>query len=77
MSIDTIFSAAISSLRASGQALEATQLSELYQAHQIFNSNKPITKGTLFQDLHLKKEQIGEQPVTLAELDLISSHSGG
>ncbi len=54
LSVDRIFSEAISTLRNSGKPLESQQLEQLYKAHQIFNSGKVIQKGDLFTDLKKK-----------------------
>jgi hypothetical protein len=77
MSIDSIFIEAISTLKNSGHPLESDQLSQLYKAHQIFNEGKVFQKGDLFSDLGKKEQTIGKQKVIVAELDLVSSHSGG
>jgi len=77
MSIDRIFVEAIGDLRNSGKPLEAQQLEQLFKQHQIFNNGKVVQKGDLFQDLDKKKQTVGEQVISLAELDLISSHRGG
>jgi len=77
MSADRIFSDAISTLRNSGKPFEATQLEELYSSHDIFNSGKIIQKGDLFKDFDMKAQVVGNQEVQVAELDLVTSHSGG
>jgi hypothetical protein len=77
MSIDRIFTEAISTLKNSGKPLESQQLDQLYKAHQIFNEGKVIQKGDLFSDLGKKEQSVGAQKVIVAELDLVSSHSGG
>lgn len=77
MSIDRIFSEAISTLRNTGRPLESQQLEQLYKQHSIFNNGKVIGKGDLFKDLSQKQQSVGEQTVVVAELDLVTSHSGG
>ena len=77
MSVDRIFTEAINTLRNTGRPLESQQLSQLYERHQIFNAGKTIQKGDLFSDLSRKNQVVGEQEVTVAELDLVTSHSGG
>ena len=77
MSIDSVFTEAINTLRNNGKPLESQQLDQLYKAHQIFNEGKVIQKGDLFSDLGKKEQLIGTQKVLVAELDLVSSHSGG
>ena len=77
MSVDRIFSEAISSLQNTGKPLESQQLEELYKEHQIFNKGKLVTKGDLFRGLQRDTQDVGDQIVEIAELDLIISHSGG
>jgi hypothetical protein len=77
MSIDRIFTEAINTLANTGRALESQQLEQLYKQHQIFNNGRVIQKGDLFRDLGTKIQQVGEQRVSVAELDLVTSHSGG
>jgi len=77
MTISRIFSEAISTLRNTGRPLESDQLHQLFEHHQIFNSGKTVQKGELFRDLSATSQNINEQNVTMVELDLISSHSGG
>ena len=77
MSIDRIFSEAIQTLNNTGRPLESQQLQQLYDKHQIFNSGKTIQKGDLFKDLTQSSQTIGAQNVIVAELDLVTSHSGG
>jgi len=77
MSISRIFSEAISTLRNTGRPLESDQLNQLYEHHQIFNSGKTVQKGDLFKDLSKSSQTVNEQNVTMVELDLVSSHSGG
>ena len=72
-----IFLEAISTLRNTGRPLESDQLNQLFQHHQIFNSGKTVQKGELFKDLSTTRQSINEQNVTMVELDLVSSHSGG
>ncbi len=77
MSISRIFSEAISTLRNTGRPLESDQLNQLYEHHQIFNSGNTVQKGDLFKDLSKSSQTVNEQNVTMVELDLVSSHSGG
>ena len=77
MSIDRIFMEAISTLRNSGKPLESQQLEQLYKQHQIFNNGKVVQKGDIFAELQKKSQNVGQQQVIVAELDLVSSHSGG
>lgn len=77
MTISRIFSEAISTLRNTGRPLESDQLNQLFQHHQIFNNGKTVQKGELFRDLSITKQSVNEQNVSMVELDLISSHSGG
>jgi hypothetical protein len=77
MTISRIFSEAIFTLRNTGRPLESDQLDQLFQHHQIFNSGKTVQKGELFKDLSATSQSINEQNVTMVELDLVSSHSGG
>ncbi len=77
MTVSRIFSEAISTLRNTGRPLESDQLNQLFEHHQIFNSGKTVEKGELFKDLSTTKQSINEQNITMVELDLVSSHSGG
>jgi DNA-binding MurR/RpiR family transcriptional regulator len=77
LSVDRIFSEAISALSNTGRPLESQQLEQLYKQHQIFCDGKLIQKGDLFKDLKQKAQTVGDQSVTVAELDLVTSHSGG
>ena len=77
MSVDRIFSEAISTLKNTGRPLESQQLENLYKQHQIFNNGSLIQKGQIFSDLSKKDQTVGNQVVQLAELDLVTSHSGG
>lgn len=77
MSVDRIFLEAISTLRNGGKPLEAQQLEQLMQQHQIFNNGKVVQKGDLFKDLEKKQQTVGNQAIQVAELDLVSSHHGG
>ena len=77
MSIDRIFNEAIDTLKNTGRPLESQQLEQLYQNHQIFNSGQNIKKGDLFKDLSQHMQSIGDNQVTVAEIDLVTSHSGG
>jgi len=77
MSVDRIFAEAISNLINTGRPLESQQLEQLYKQHQLFNFGKVIQKGDLFSDLERKAQQVGDQVVQVAELDLITSHTGG
>lgn len=77
MSVDRIFNDAINTLRTTGRPLESQQLTQLYERHQIFNAGKTIQKGDQFKDLSRKNQMVGDQEVMVAELDLVTSHSGG
>jgi hypothetical protein len=77
MSVDRIFNEAINTLRNTGRPLESQQLAQLYERHSIFNSGKSVQKGDLFKDLSRKNQVVGDQEVMVAELDLVTSHSGG
>jgi len=77
MSIDRIFTDAIATLHNEGKPLESQQLAQLYKEHQIFNNGKVIQKGDIFVELDKKVQHVGDNKVIVAELDLISSHSGG
>jgi hypothetical protein len=77
MSLDRIFGEAVTTLTNLGQPLEAQQLDQLYHSHQLFSNGKVIQKGDLFRDLSTKIQQVGDQHVHVAELDLVTSHSGG
>ncbi len=77
ISIDRIFTEAIDTLKNTGRPLEGQQLEQLYNQHQIFNSGKTIQKGDLFSNLSQSIQNVGEQKVVVAELDLVTSHSGG
>lgn len=76
-SIDTIASLAIQQLNAQGKPLEAQQLEQLFDTHQIFNGNQVQGKGTLFDALAKTRTMVGEQPIELAEINLLTSHAGG
>jgi len=77
MSLDRVFTEAISTLRNSGKPLESQQLDQLYKQHQIFNNGKVVQKGDLVKALDRKIQIVGESKVAVIELDLVSSHSGG
>jgi len=77
MSVDTIFAEVVSSLNNTGRPLESQQLEQLYRQHQLFNFGKVVQKGDLFKDLEQKVQQVGDQKVMVAELDLVTSHTGG
>jgi len=77
MTISRIFSEAISTLRNTGRPLESDQLNQLFEHHQIFNSGKTVQKGEIFRDLSKTTRNVNEQNMTMVELDLVSSHSGG
>jgi hypothetical protein len=77
MSIDHVFTEAISTLKNTGKPLEAQQLEQLFKEHQIFNNGKVVQKGNLFSELEKKAQTVGNSTVQVAELDLISSHHGG
>jgi hypothetical protein len=77
MSVDRIFGEAISTLNNTGRPLESQQLEQLYRQHQLFNHGRVVQKGDLFRDLETKVQQVGEQKVMVAELDMVTSHTGG
>ncbi len=77
MSVDRIFGEAISTLTNTGRPLEAQQLDQLFKQHQIFNNGKIVQKGDLFKELDAKATQVGDQQVQVAEIDLVTSHTGG
>jgi hypothetical protein len=76
-SLDTILTEAVSSLKAQGKPLEADQLAQLAEHHQMYNGNKVHTKGTLFNELARVSQNMGDQTVEMAELNLITAHAGG
>lgn len=77
MSLDRIFAEAISNLNNVGRPLESQQLEQLYKNHQLFNEGKSIQKGDLFSELETKKQQVGDVVAHVAEINLITSHTGG
>lgn len=77
ITIDHIFSEAITSLKNSDRPLEGAQLEQLYEKHQIFNAGKLVEKGDLFKELSLNEQKLGDQDISVVELDLVTSHSGG
>lgn len=77
MSVDRIFGEAINTLNNSGRPLEAQQMDQLYKQHQLFQNGRTVQKGDLFKDLTMKVQEIGDQRVNVAEIDLVTSHSGG
>ncbi|QEE16336.1 hypothetical protein DSAG12_02166 [Promethearchaeum syntrophicum] len=77
ISISRNFSEAIFVLRNTGRPLESDQFHQLFEHHQIFYSGKTVQKGEFFRDLSTISQNINEQNMTLVELDLVSSHSGG
>lgn len=77
MSIDSIIKETISTLRNSGKPLESDQLEQLYNHHQLFNDGKNVNKGDFFNSLQTTIETVSNQDVEVAELSLISAHSGG
>jgi hypothetical protein len=76
MSLDSIFQEAITTLKET-KPLESQQLESLYKSHQIFNEGKLIQKGNLFNELGKHDQAVGNMTAHIAELDLVSSHSGG
>lgn len=76
-SIDRVVTKAISSLRGNGKPLEADQLEQLYDSHQMFNGNQVVEKGSLLAELDASSQTIGQQEVQLYNLNLIASHAGG
>ncbi|SRR6056297_1220537 len=77
MSIDRIFNEAITTLQNTGEPLKSQQLDQLYKQHQIFNNGKLVKKGHLFKELERNEQVVGDQTVEVAEIDLVTSHSGG
>jgi len=77
MSVDSIVTEAVDTLRNSGKPLESQQLADLYKSHQIYNNGKTVDKGSFFDELPAKTQVVGDQSVDVLELDLISTHSGG
>ncbi|MHA1619025.1 MAG: hypothetical protein ACTSVZ_07045 [Promethearchaeota archaeon] len=77
ISVDTIISEAIKNLNTVGRPLESKQLNSLYESHQLFNAGRNISKGTLYQELSKKLEDVQGKAVEIAEIDLIARHSGG
>lgn len=75
--IEQISTQAIVNLRENGKTFEATQLEDLFKAHQIFNNGKVVQKGDLFTELDSRLHVVNNQAIKMAEIDLISSHSGG
>lgn len=77
MSLDSIFSEAITELKNVGKPLESQQLAALYESHQMFNQGKTIEKGSLYSELIRNTQDMDGRSVEIAELDLVSHHSGG
>jgi len=77
MSLDAAISEAISTLRNSGKPLEAQQLTQQYERHQIFNHGAAVEKGSLISELFNTESQVGDQIVNITEIDLVTAHSGG
>lgn len=76
-SMDRIMGDAVIAMKNQGQTLEAQSLEQLYKDHQMFNDGKQVAKGDMFKDLTTKLQQVGNQTVQLAEISLVTSHSGG
>lgn len=76
-SVDRVLIEAISNLTAQGRPLEAQQLEQLAANHQIFNANRVVGKGALFNALEATKTQVGEATVNVVEVNLMASHAGG
>lgn len=77
MSVNTVMTEAISSLKNTGRPLEATQLEQLYDTHQLFNGGGEIEKGSILSELTSSTKIVGDQSIQLTEIDLIASHAGG
>lgn len=77
MSIDSIISEAIDELENVGKPLQSKQLATLYESHQLFNQGRQVSKGNLFTDLKRNVEQIEGRSVEVAEIDMVTHHSGG
>ncbi|MHA1674714.1 MAG: hypothetical protein ACTSYI_13930 [Promethearchaeota archaeon] len=77
ITVDTIISESIKNLVTVGRPLESKQLESLYKSHQLFNDGKNITKGTLYQELSKKSDDVQGNAVKIAEIDMIARHSGG
>ncbi len=77
MSVDKIVNEAVSSLKSSGKPLEGQQLAQLYLQHQIYNNGKVVQKGNLFTELNKNTQVVNNQPISMVELDFVSSQSGG
>ena len=77
MSLDRIFQEAILTLQNAGKPLESQQLEQLYKQHQMFNNGRVVEKGMLFKELNKIEQQVGDQLVEIAEIDLVTSHAGG
>lgn len=77
MSIDRIITEAIDTLENTGKPLESQQLQQLYDTHQILNNSQSVTKGTLFTELITDQQEVAGQQIEIAELNLVTSHSGG
>lgn len=77
MSLDSIFTEAVSSLQNAGRTHEAQQLSALYKDHEIFSGGKVVSKGTAFKDLQKETRSINNEQVNFGELELMTQHVGG
>ncbi len=77
ITVDTIIAEAINQLVTVGRPLESKQLESLYKSHQLFNEGRNISKGTLYQELSKKSEDVQGNIVKVAEIDMIARHSGG
>jgi len=75
--INTVVTEAIKTLTTQGKPLEAQQLAQLFEHHQIYNANQVHTKGTLWSALAKTTKSVGDQTVELAQIELVTAHSGG
>lgn len=77
MSVDRIFTEAINSLRNSGKPLQSKELASIYKNHSLFNGHQLIKKGSLFNELANTEQILKNKTIKIAELNLVTSHSGG
>lgn len=77
MTLDSIFSEAVTSLRDSGRQLESQQLAQLYQDHQVFSKGKLVSKGASWKELEIETRDVQGETINFAEVELIRHHTGG
>jgi hypothetical protein len=77
LSLDRIFTEAVQTLDAQGKPLEAQQLEQLYETHQMFNAGHVVHKGDLFHQLAHTTANVGNKTVQVLEVDLVTAHAGG